>query len=123
MTAVFWINDTFIFMPDYILFARLSEIRRINSFSSITSIPSSFALASFPPASLPATTTSVFFETEDVTYPPFDSMRCFASERVRFSSVPVRTNVIPEKISLRIFSFLFSRLTPVFFSFSTIALT
>ena len=58
-------------------------------------MPSVCAFVSLLPASSPATTYDVFFETEDVTLPPFFSISAVASARVSVGSVPVRTNVLP----------------------------
>ena len=53
--------------------------------SSMISTPSSRALASFEPASAPATSRSVFFETEPATLAPRRSAMALASSRVIFS--------------------------------------
>src|SRR6185312_13055053 len=72
-----------------------SIARRAASSSVLT--PSCTALSSFDPASSPATTKLVFFETEPETLPPAASMRSLASSRVRVGSVPVRTKVRPAR--------------------------
>src|SRR5690606_37379448 len=63
--------------------------------SSQTSTPSSVALASFEPASAPATTNPVFFDTLPDTLAPRASSFAFASSRPIESSVPVITTVTP----------------------------
>src|SRR5690349_177871 len=63
--------------------------------SSQTSTPSSLALSSFEPASLPATTKLVFFDTLPATFAPSASSFSFASSRVSDVSVPVSTTVCP----------------------------
>ena len=54
-------------------------------------------MVSLLPASSPASTTEVFFETEPLTFPPFASIMAEASFREREGSVPVKTKVSPEK--------------------------
>ena len=63
--------------------------------SSSTATPRLSAFVSFDPAFAPATTKLVFFETEPVTLAPSAFSAAPASSRVRFSSVPVSTNVSP----------------------------
>src|SRR2546429_673149 len=58
-------------------------------------MPSSAALASFEPAPGPATTRSVFLETEAATFAPSRSAIALASSRVIRSSEPVKTIVLP----------------------------
>ena len=70
-------------------------VRANHSSSEITSIPSSRAFASFEPAPGPATTRSVFFDTEPATFAPKRSACALASSRVRRSSAPVKTTVLP----------------------------
>ena len=57
--------------------------------------PNSLALSSFEPAPGPATTMSVFFETDPATLAPSRSAMALASSRVICSSVPVNTTVLP----------------------------
>ena len=68
-----------------------------NSASPITRTPSEFAFVSFEPASAPAITADVFFDTLDDTFPPRAFISAEASSRVIEESVPVRTNVMPSK--------------------------
>src|SRR4030095_11652184 len=65
--------------------------------SSTTSTPSSFALSSLLPASVPATTKLVFFDTEPDTLPPASRIICFARSRSSVGNVPVRTIVFPAR--------------------------
>ena len=64
--------------------------------SSRISIPNSCAFWSLLPASTPATTRSVFFETLPVTLAPRLSSLFLASERFKRSSLPVKTTVRPD---------------------------
>src|SRR5690606_2356895 len=66
---------------------------RKSSASSITVMLSAAALASLSPASSPATTAVVRFETADLTTPPAASIRAVASRRLRVGSVPVSTKI------------------------------
>ncbi len=77
------------------LMRRDHQARRAGPASSSTATPSACAFSSFDPASLPATTQSVFFDTDPATLPPSDSIISLASSRVSVGSVPVRTNVLP----------------------------
>ena len=61
--------------------------------SSSVLMPKASAFLSFDPASLPTTTQSVFLDTDPATLAPSFSKISFASLRVRFSSVPVSTQV------------------------------
>ena len=72
----------------------------MNSSSLKTVIPNELALSSFDPASVPAMTTSVAFETEPVTFAPRFSNRSVASFRPIKERVPVSTMVFPEKKEL-----------------------
>lgn len=65
--------------------------------SSRISIPNSCAFWSLLPASAPATTRSVFFDTLPVTLAPKLSSLFLASERFKRSSFPVSTTVRPDK--------------------------
>ena len=58
-------------------------------------MPSSLALVSLEPAPGPATTRSVFFDTEPAACAPRRSAWALASSRVSFSSEPVNTTVLP----------------------------
>ena len=58
-------------------------------------MPNTFAVASLDPASLPATTQLVFFETDPATFAPKLSRSAFASLRDKCSKVPVKTHVCP----------------------------
>ena len=76
--------------------ARHSPVtRRNHSASSITSTPCLRASLSFEPAPGPATSRSVFFETEPATLAPSRSAMALASSRVMRSSAPVKTTVLP----------------------------
>ena len=77
------------------LFSPLAPSVFSQSSSLIVSIPSSAALASFEPAPGPATTRSVFLETEAATFAPSRSAIALASSRVMRSSEPVKTTVLP----------------------------
>jgi hypothetical protein len=66
-----------------------------HSSSVITWIPSSVAVFSFEPAPGPATTRSVFLDTDEATLAPRLSAWALASSRVIFSSAPVKTMVLP----------------------------
>src|SRR5829696_9409447 len=66
-----------------------------HSSSLITLTPNSLALSSFEPAPGPATTRSVFFETEPATLAPSRSAMALASSRVIFSKDPVNTTDLP----------------------------
>ena len=63
--------------------------------SSIVSTPSSSAFFALEPAPGPATSRSVLALTEPATLAPSASARALASARVIFSSVPVKTTVLP----------------------------
>src|SRR5690606_35863129 len=63
--------------------------------SSQNSMPSPVALASFEPASAPATTKPVLRDTLPATLAPSASSRALASSRPIDSRVPVRTTVTP----------------------------
>src|SRR5690606_10824428 len=63
--------------------------------SSMTATPSCCAFSSLLPASSPATTKSVFFDTEPLVFPPACLMRASASLRLSVGSVPVMTKVLP----------------------------
>src|SRR5690606_250396 len=63
--------------------------------SSHTSTPSSLALSSLEPASVPATTKLVFLETLPATLAPSASSRALASSRFICAKVPVSTTVLP----------------------------
>src|SRR6185436_1819291 len=71
---------------------RFCSISR-NSFSCSTRTPSLRARSSLLPASSPATTKSVFLDTEPATLCPLASSAVLAASRVMPASVPVRTNV------------------------------
>ena len=71
--------------------------------SSITLTFRSLAFFALLPAPGPATTRSVRAETDPVTFAPADSALVLASFRVIFSSVPVKTMVMPDN-SLPAFS-------------------
>ena len=73
----------------------LRPTRASQASSSITWTPKPRALSSFEPAPGPATTMSVFFETEPATLAPSRSAIALASSRVIFSSEPVNTIVLP----------------------------
>ena len=64
-----------------------------NSSSEIIATPKVWALVSLLPASSPAKTYEVFFETDELVFPPFCSMSFEASLLVIVGSVPVRTKV------------------------------
>src|SRR6266481_1507341 len=64
--------------------------------SSSTGTPSSRAFASFEPASLPATTKLVFFDTLPDTLAPRAVSASCACSRLMLPSVPVMTTVRPE---------------------------
>src|SRR6267378_409555 len=66
-----------------------------NLFSSSTVTPRLRALSSLLPASSPATTKSVFFDTDPATLWPFASSAARASSRVIDDRLPVSTNVRP----------------------------
>jgi hypothetical protein len=66
-----------------------------NSPSSITDTPSCCAFSSLLPASAPATTKSVFFDTEAVTFPPAVMISCPAPSRVSEGRAPVSTKTLP----------------------------
>ena len=73
----------------------ISEHAR-NRVSSSTATPSSRALSSLRPASAPATTKSVFFDTEPATLPPRGLDQLLAPRRASCAgSVPVSTKVLP----------------------------
>ena len=72
-----------------------ASINPSHSSSEIIFTPRSWASLSFDPAPGPATTRSVFLDTEPATLAPSDSARAFASLRLIFSSVPVKTTVLP----------------------------
>src|SRR5258708_5057282 len=72
-----------------------APINPSHSSSEIIFTPRSWASLSFDPAPGPATTRSVFFDTEPATLAPSDSARALASLRLIFSSVPVKTTVLP----------------------------
>src|SRR5262249_32175787 len=65
--------------------------------SSSTGTPSESALSCLLPAVSPATTKSVFFDTQDATLPPRPVISSLASSLVRFGSVPVSTTVTPAR--------------------------
>src|SRR5205085_6046425 len=68
----------------------------LNQSSSVSTLtPCLLASASFEPAPGPATTRSVFFDTEPDTLAPSRSAVALASSRVIFSSEPVNTTVLP----------------------------
>src|SRR5262249_46881958 len=70
--------------------------RRVRSpGSSSLGTPSATALSYLEPGLSPATTKSVFFDTEDATLPPRPVTASLASSRVRPASVPVITTVTP----------------------------
>src|SRR5690606_25300475 len=66
-----------------------------HSSSSMTLMPSSAAFLALEPAPGPAISRSVLAETEPATWAPSASARALASARVIFSSVPVKTSVLP----------------------------
>src|SRR6478752_9941731 len=66
-----------------------------NPASSRISVPNDSAFANFEPGLSPATTKSVFLETELTTLPPADLTSAAASSRVSSGRVPVRTMVLP----------------------------
>ena len=66
-----------------------------NPASSNTTSPNSRALSSLLPASSPATTKWVFFDTEPATLPPAASISARASSRPSVGRVPVSTRVLP----------------------------
>src|SRR6185312_13751570 len=66
-----------------------------HSSSVSTWMPSSAAVFSFEPAPGPATTMSVFLDTDEATLAPRLSACALASSRVSRSSVPVKTTVLP----------------------------
>src|SRR6185312_517179 len=72
-----------------------APINSSHSCSEIIFTPSSWAFLSFEPAPGPATIRSVFFDTEPATFAPKDSARAFASFRLIFSRVPVKTMILP----------------------------
>src|SRR5579859_5605218 len=69
--------------------------RASHSSSLITCTPCFCASASLEPAPGPATTRSVFFDTEPETLAPRASAWALASSRVIFSRAPVNTTVLP----------------------------
>ena len=82
--------------------------------SSITLIPKALALSNLLPASLPAITKSVAFETEEEEIAPNFSSLLVISLLDAISKVPVKTNFLPlKKLSLAsTFSFKHLKLTP-----------
>ncbi len=72
-----------------IIFTNSSSVRIVT--------PSSRALSSFEPASSPATTYDVFFETELETSPPFARTIAWAVSRSRFFILPVNTKDLPSR--------------------------
>ena len=70
-------------------------MKSIHSSSLMTFIPSSVAFLSLEPAPGPAIKISVFFETEPETFAPRFSAEAFASLRDSFSSLPVKTTILP----------------------------
>jgi hypothetical protein len=69
--------------------------RRRKAGSSRIGTPSSTALSYFEPAFSPATTKSVFLDTEDVTLPPACRTASPASSRLNSASEPVITTDTP----------------------------
>ncbi len=67
----------------------------MNPSSPTTGTPRLSALSSFEPAFSPATTSCVFFETDDATLPPRSVTAAAAESRVKPSREPVMTTVIP----------------------------
>ena len=64
-------------------------------------MPSSAAFFSFDPAPGPATTRSVFADTDPATRAPSASACALASSRLSVSSVPVKTTVLPRDLAMR----------------------
>src|SRR5215217_4614826 len=67
----------------------------ISAASSMIGIFNSLARSALLPASSPATTNDVFFETELVTVAPARRNRSSACGRVNVFNLPVRTNAFP----------------------------
>src|SRR6478752_7320390 len=72
------------------------EINFNHPSSSNTWTPCFCASLSLDPAPGPATTISVFADTDPDTFAPSASARALASWRVIFSKVPVNTTVLPD---------------------------
>src|SRR5436190_8827595 len=72
-----------------------SASRTCRPASSSTGTPSESALSYLLPALSPATTKSVFFDTDDATLPPRPVISSLASSLVRPGRVPVSTTVTP----------------------------
>ncbi len=70
-----------------------------NSSSLNTFTPNSVARFSLLPAESPAMRKSVLALTSDAMRPPFCLMRDLAWSRVRVSRVPVRTKILPPRVS------------------------
>src|ERR1700754_3902450 len=90
-----------------------------HSSSLITLTPCFSASFSFEPAPGPATTKSVFFDTDPDALAPSRSAVALASSRVIFSREPVNTTVLPATAEL-LFGFSASRMVTSLVSLSTI---